>query len=116
MTTEVTTEAIVTEEVTTQKKVLTIEDPIDEETLERFKTLQGVRMQCAERLLDLEQEKVRTLRMAAGIDQDRQKVFEAQLVARGLPPNFPVEIDAITGKITPVGGQAVEQVDVNQPS
>jgi len=112
-----TTEATVTEEeVPTQKKVLTIEDPIDEETLERFKTLQGVRMQCAERLLDLEQEKVRTLRMAAGIDQDRQKVFEAQLVARGLPPNFPVEIDATTGKITPVGQveQVVEAVD--QPS
>lgn len=112
-----TTEATVTEEeVPTQKKVLTIEDPIDEETLERFKTLQGVRMQCAERLLDLEQEKVRTLRMAAGIDQDRQKVFEAQLVARGLPPNFPVEIDATTGKITPVitGDGQVEAVD--QPS
>lgn len=91
-----------TTEQQSEAKKLTIDDPIDGETLGKFKHLQTVRMQCAERLLDLEQEKVRTLRMAANVDTERQKLFESVLISRGLPPTFPVEVDANTGKISPV--------------
>lgn len=83
---------------------LTINDPIDAETLQKFSQLQMSRVQVAERLLDLEQEKVRTMRAAAQIDTERQRLFETVLVARGLPPNFPVEIDAKTGLMKAVEG------------
>lgn len=84
------------------QKKLTLDDPLDADTLGKFKQLQTVRLQVSERLLDLEQEKVRILRMAANVDQERTKLFETVLVSRGLPPNFPVEIDANTGKINPI--------------
>ena len=89
---------------TPDTKKLTLDDPVDPETLGKFGQLQQARMQCAERLLDLEQERVRTLRAAANIDAERQKMFEGLLLTRGLPPNFPVEIDAKTGKMNPVQG------------
>lgn len=81
---------------------LTLEDPVDATTLNKMRELMMMRQQAADRLLDLEEEKIRTLRVAAGVGQERQKLFESILVARGLPPNFPVEIDATTGKIAPV--------------
>jgi len=95
----------------TEKKQLTIDDPVDPEQLGKFGQLQQARMQCAERLLDLEQEKVRVLRAAANVDAERQKMFEGLLIARGLPPNFPVEIDAKSGKMTPVQGAPSDMVE-----
>jgi hypothetical protein len=103
----------------TDKKKLTLDDPVDAETLGALGQLQQRRLQCAERLLDLEQEKIRVLRMAAGVDAERQKAFEGLLVSRGLPPNFPVNIDAETGKMSPIQGFAsnVEvPPPVNEPS
>jgi len=93
-----------------EAKKLSPDDPVDAETLAKFGQLQTARMQCAERLLDLEQEKVRTLRAAASIDAERQRIFESILTNRGLAPNFPVEIDAKTGKITPVRTDHPEMV------
>lgn len=81
---------------------LSIEDPIEPATLDQFKKIMLARQQAAERLLDLEQEKIRILRVAASLDQERQKLFETILTSRGLPPNFPVEVDANTGKIQPI--------------
>lgn len=78
---------------------LTIDDPIDGDTLKRFEELQTLRMQFSDRLLDLEQEKIKVLRAATGLDMERQKLFESVLVTRGLPPTHPVEIDAKTGLI-----------------
>lgn len=99
-------------------KKLSPDDPVDADTLVKFGQLQASRMQCAERLLDLEQERVRVLRAAASLDTERQRIFESILVARGLAPNFPVEIDAKTGKITLV--QAAEpapyESGASQPS
>ena len=84
------------------EKKLTLDDPVDADTLTKFSDLQSARLQAAERLLDLEQEKIRTLRAASNIDTERQRLFEAVLMSRGLPPNAPVEIDAKTGKVTPL--------------
>jgi len=92
------------------EKKLTLDDPVDPETLGKFSNLQQARMQCAERLLDLEQERVRVLRAAASVDAERQKIFEGVLLSRGLPPNFPVTIDAQTGKMTPVQGATPDMV------
>jgi hypothetical protein len=86
----------------TEKK--TLETPVSAEDLAKFAQLQGARLQVAERVLDLEQEKVRALRAAASIDSERQKLFEKILTERGLPAGFPVEIDSKTGLMTPVEG------------
>jgi len=96
-----------------ETKKLTVEDPLDPDTLEKFKQLQTARLQLAERLLDLKEEEIRLLRLAGGVAQERTKLFETVLVSRGLPPNFPVEIDAVTGKFTlvqPLPESAPEQV------
>lgn len=82
----------------------TLDTPVSAEDLAKFAQLQGARLQIAERVLDLEQEKVRALRAAANIDAERQKLFEKILVERGLPPGFPVEIDSKTGTMKPVEG------------
>jgi len=87
-----------------EAKKLTLDDPVEPELLGKFGQLQQARMQCAERLLDLEQERVRVLRAAANVDAERQKLFEGLLLSRGLPPNFPVEIDGKTGKMNPIHG------------
>lgn len=94
------TEQTQTPETASQATKLTINDPVDAETLKSFGELQAARGQMSERLLDLEMEKVRTLRAASNIDSERQRLFEKVLMDRGLPPNAPVEIDAKTGKIT----------------
>ena len=93
---------------TQPEKKLTLDDPIDSETLGKLGQLQQARLQCADRLLDLEQERVRILRAAAQVDAERQKVFEGVLLSRGLPPNFPVTIDGATGKMTPIPGASPE--------
>jgi hypothetical protein len=86
---------------------LTLNDPVEPETLAKFGELQTARMQACERYTDLELEKVRTLRAVASIDAERQRLFEAVLVSRGLAPNATVEIDAKTG--------LVKVVDPTQP-
>jgi len=80
-------------------KQLTLNDPIDPVTLKRFDELQTLRVQLADKYLDLEQEKIRVMRAASNLDVERQRLFEAVLVARGLSPTHPVEIDAKTGTI-----------------
>lgn len=85
-----------TENLDTRKS---ISDPISTEEIARFAELQAARVQIAERMLDLEQEKVRTLRAASNVDTERQRLFEKVLMERGLPPNAAVEIEASTGAI-----------------
>ncbi len=82
---------------TESEKRLSFDTPVEPETLKRLEELQGARTQVADRLLDLEQERIRLLRAATQIDTEKQRTFESILVSRGLTPNFPVEIDAKTG-------------------
>lgn len=93
-----TTISPLNEDTTPQK--LTPEDPIDADSLKRLEELQTLRLQLAERVLDLEQEKIRTLRAASNVDAERQRLFESVLISRGLPPSHPVTIDAKTGTLT----------------
>ena len=83
---------------------LTLADPVDVETLRKFQQLQSSRFQVAENLLSLEQDKIRLMRAASNIESERQRLFEGVLIARGLPPNYPVEIDAKTGAMKPIEG------------
>ncbi len=87
-------------------KKLSIEDPVSPGDLARFGELQMARGQIAERLLELKQEEIRTLRAASNVDTERQRLFEKVLMERGLPPTAPVEIDAKTGTVKLVEGAA----------
>jgi exonuclease VII large subunit len=97
---QMTNEAAAPTPTASAEKKLSIDDPVAAEDLAKFSELQNARMQVAERVLDLEQEKIRTLRAASNIDTERQRLFEKVLLDRGLPPTAPVEIDAKTGKIS----------------
>lgn len=93
-----------------QEPKLTINDPVDAETLKHMEELQIRRAQVAERLLDLENERVRLLRMAQGVDMERSRVFETINLVRGLPTDFPLEIDAKTGSIRPLRELPAQEV------
>lgn len=80
-------------------KRLTADDPVEAETLNQLRELQEARMQVAESLLDLEQERIQILAAAKRIDDQRNRVFQAILVDRGLSPNTRAEIDARSGKL-----------------
>ena len=83
---------------------LTLADPVDADTLRKFQQLQSSRLQVADNLLSLEQDKIRLMRAASNIEAERQRLFEGVLLSRSLPPNYPVEIDARTGIMKPVEG------------
>jgi hypothetical protein len=82
-----------------EKKRLTPDDPVDEETRGRFTALNESRLRVGDRLLDIELERVKLIRSASAIDNERQKLFERVLIERGLSPSQPVSIDSATGQL-----------------
>ena len=83
----------------TSEKKLTVNDPVAPEQLQRISDLTGARYDLADRLLDLEQQKVGLLVSARQVDEEKAKVFNKILMDRGLPPGTPIEIDGQTGMI-----------------
>jgi len=82
---------------------LTINDPVDPDTLKRLADVHDARQQLALQLLEWEEEKVRLLVAARPLREERTKLFEKILIDRGLPPSFQVDIDLTTGKLHPHG-------------
>lgn len=82
------------------ERTLTPNDPVDPETLEKFRSLQEARANLAQEYLDLEQAKLRVLHAAKRVDDQRNRLFESCLVDRGLSPDTMIEIDPRTGAIT----------------
>lgn len=78
---------------------LTINDPVDAETIEKFRRLDAARGECGTSLLNLELERVRILRVATTIDSERKKLFEHVLIERGVAPTHPASIDGSTGLV-----------------
>jgi len=83
---------------TTDKK-LTVNDPVDAETLGRIGELTGARYDVGERMLELEQAKVSLLVTAKQIDDEKARLFNKVLLERGLPPNTRIELNSDTGEI-----------------
>ena len=81
----------------TQK--LTVNDPVDTETRKRLEELGGARYEVADKLLEMEQEKVKLLVAANRLDEERNRTFEKILLDRGLAPTTPIEIEAQTGNL-----------------
>lgn len=78
---------------------LSIKDPVEPEIIEKFRLLENARSECANNMLNLEQERVRILRVANSIDSERKKLFEAILIDRGISPAHPASIDGKTGLV-----------------
>ena len=87
------------------EKKLTITDPVDPVDLQRLAEFQGRRFELADMLLDMEQEKVKILVQARQLDDHKNQLFQKIVTDRGLPPGFPVEIDAKTGLVKPLAAQ-----------
>ena len=98
-----------TDEIKEAPKKLTLEDPIDSETLKKLSELRETRLQIADRLVDLEIERVRMMVAVRQIDGEKNRLFEKTLVDRGLPPGFPVNVDGQTGKIHPLAAPSDQQ-------
>lgn len=82
-----------------EKRPLTVDDPVDAEILQQFRSLREARDRIADSLLSMEQEKIQLLAAAKKIDDQRNRLFEGCLVDRGMAPDTGVEIDARTGKL-----------------
>lgn len=85
------------EEINPRK--LSITDPVDLDTLQKFNQLESARHDIALRFLEIEQERVRLLSAAHQVDQQHRRLFEKVLIERGLQPSTPVDIDSTTGAI-----------------
>lgn len=83
-----------------EARSLTLNDPVDPETLEQFRQLQDARQRFAETLLSLEQDKIQLLAAVKKIDDQLNRLFQACSIERGLPPQTRIEIDARSGKVT----------------
>ena len=81
------------------KEKLTLADPVDAETRANLRRLQHARADVADKLLDVEQEKVRLLVTANRIGEEIARTFEKILLDRGLPLTTAVEIDPETGDL-----------------
>jgi hypothetical protein len=92
---------------TPQKK--TINDPIAPDTLKKLAQITNARLQLADQLLDLEQEKIKIMVTTRQLDDEKQRVFEKELTDRGLAASAPVEVDAKTGMISFVKGAGQPQ-------
>lgn len=82
-----------------ESKKLTPNDPVDEATRRRLEEFTAARLDIGDKLLEIEQEKVKLLVAANRVDEERGRLFEKILMDRGLPPTTPVEIEAQTGII-----------------
>jgi hypothetical protein len=89
----------------TEKKTLTMNDPVTPAELQRLAELQKRRYDIAETLLELKQEEVRLLVQARVVDDERNSLFAKIVTDRGLPAGSPVEIDAQTGRVQSLSAQ-----------
>jgi len=79
---------------------LTLKDPVPPQILEQLSTLRNAKLQIAERMLELEQEKIHCLGAAKRLKDENQRIFTALLVERGLAPGTFVDLDPKTGLLS----------------
>jgi len=84
---------------TEEPKRLTLEDPVDPETLNELRSLQEARAGVADNLLSLRLEEIHLLAAARKIDDQHGRLFERCLIDRGVSAGARAEIDAKTGKV-----------------
>ena len=97
------------------ERQLTLEDPVDAETLRQIEEVHNSRMVVAEQFLECEQEKMRLLAVAHRLDQQRNAIYEKLMLDRGITSSEQVEIDASTGKIALVSTSLKRQTTTEDP-
>ena len=85
--------------------------PVEPALLQKLEECKARRLQVADRLLGLEQEKIALLRAAHEVDSVTQSIFVKINKDRKLPPNTITEIDPETGFLT-----ILHDPTANQPS
>lgn len=93
---------------------LTADDPVPAETLQAFSQIRTAQSDLGLQLLDLEDQKIRILAANKKLREQRDRLFHAVLMERGLSPHTPVEIDGKTGRITV--RKAPEPAPAEEPS
>lgn len=83
-----------------EKTQLTIDDPMSEEVFKKLHELRALRTQLCEQNTDLDMEKIRLQVAIRQLDQEKDRLFESELAARGIPSTTTVEIDPTTRKIS----------------
>jgi len=104
-----------TDENESQKR-LTLEDPVDPEVLTHLEVLHNHWMDLAERNARLDQEKIQILAALKRLDDEKQKVFEAVQVERGISPTKMVSIDPKTRCVKILNPDQPPQADAKDPS
>ena len=97
------------------QKQLTVDDPVDTDTLGQLAELEDTRLQVGGQLIDCEQEKIKLLTAAHRLDQRRAAVYEKILIDRGIAHTEGVEIDGATGKLRLLRSAAGGPPEPSQP-
>lgn len=82
----------------------TTDTPVSQEELAQLGNLQNGHIQVANRIVELELEKVQLLRTITALQGQKDRIIETILTERGLPKDTKVEISAQTGDIRPILG------------
>jgi len=83
-----------------EKKTLTLNDPLDTETLTRLTELDKAREGMAARNLFLDEEKVKIMAALRRVQMESDEIFMKIRVDRGVDPDRNVRIDLKSGKVT----------------
>lgn len=102
--------------MSTETKKLTPNDPVDAESRKKLEQLSAARFDIADKILELEQDKVKLLVAANRVDEERSRLFEKILMDRGLPPTTPIEIEAQTGILRVLRAQDSAEAKVETPA
>lgn len=78
---------------------LTVNDPVDKDTLARFAELERVYDNACRELMELKRHEVTLVATTSRVDAERTRLFEKVLIDRGLAPNTKIEIEGETGKL-----------------
>lgn len=81
------------------KKRLSVTDPVDPEVVSQLEDLSQAKMEIAQAMLELEQEKVGLLAHAHRVDQQTKRLFDGVLLERGIDPATRVTVSK-SGEIT----------------
>lgn len=78
---------------------LTVNDPIPAETLQLFAQLEDAKARIALENLTVDERKIQLLAASKKLSEQRQRLFEALLLERGLAVDTAVEVNTETGVI-----------------
>jgi hypothetical protein len=98
------------------EKYMSALEPVSPEDLERLNQLQIAKRGIADRLLALEEEKVRILAASKRVSDEWDGVFARLAQERGLDPSSHLDINPKNGALQVIGQQPPAPVPAPQPA